>query len=133
MTLPAGARVRATRAFAGSQQAMLRFTLAQDPDTALARYEGLLQELQEVVRRLAWAPASGRPARFLDAASLQGHALAQRAQQLAAGLGAPNLREVVLKRHLLLYAHSDSEVYLLALKHERQLAYELPAGTGASR
>ncbi len=128
MTLPAGARVRATRAFAASQQAVLAFMRAQDPDTAQARYETLLQELQVVVQRLAWAPASGRPARFLGAASVQGRALARRAQQLAAALGAPDLREAVLNRHLLLYAHCDTEVYLLALKHERQLAYLLPTG-----
>jgi len=125
--------VRATRAFASSQQAVLAFMRAQDLDTAQARYATLLQELQGVVQRLAWAPGSGRPARFLDAASVQGQALALRARQLAATLGAPNLREAVLQRHLLLYAHSDSEVFLLALKHARQLAYELPAPGGQPR
>ena len=133
MTLPAGARVRATRAFAASQQAVLAFMRAQDPDTAQARYEALLQELQGVVQRLAWAPGSGRPARFLDAASVQGQSLALRARQLADTLGAPHLHEAVLRRHLLLYAHGDREVFLLALKHERQLIYALPAGAGPVR
>lgn len=133
MSLPAGARVRATRAFASSQQAVLAFMREQDADTASARYQALLLELQDVVQRLAGAPASGRPARFLDAASVQGQALALRARQLAATLGAPHLREAVLRRHLLLYAHSDSEVFLLALKHERQLAYALPAGAAPVR
>ena len=102
---------------------------AQDPATAMARYEALLAELQAVLQRLAWAPASGRPARFLDTASWQGRLLAQRARQLAQGLGAPDLREAVLKQHLLLYAHSAQEVYLLSLKHQRQLDYLLPGGT----
>ena len=133
MTLPAGARVRATRHFATSQQAVLAFMRAQDPDTAVARFQTMLLELQDVVRRLSWAPASGRPARFLDAASVQGRALAQQARALAATLGAPHLREAVLQRYLLLYAHSDSEVFLLALKHERQLAYQLPAPAGRFR
>ena len=127
MTLPVGARVRATRAFAASQQAVLMFMTAQDPATAVARYKALLAELQPVLQRLSWAPASGRPARFLAAASLQGRALAHRARQLAQGLGAPALREAVLKHHLLLYAHSEREVFLLALKHQRQLDYPLPA------
>ena len=35
----------------------------------------------------------------------------------------PYLREYVLAQHLVLYAHSDSEVVLLALKGHRQLAY----------
>lgn len=85
------------------------------------------------MRWLAGAPASGRPARFLDASSVQGQALALRARQLAATLGALHLHEAVLRRHLLLCAHSDSEVFLLALKHERQLADTLPAGAGPVR
>lgn len=128
MTLPAGARIRATRSFAASQQAVLVFMTAQDPATAVARYEALLAELQPVLQRLAWAPTSGRPARFLDAASWQGRLLAQRARQLAQGLGAPDLREAVLKQHVLLYAHSAQEVFLLSLKHQRQLDYLLPGG-----
>lgn len=130
MTLPAGARVRATRSFAASQRALLAFMLASDPASAATRYASLLVELQQAHQRLSWAPASGRPAHFLAAASLQGQAMARRAQQLAHDLGAPELREVVLKHHLLLYAHSDRDVYLLALKHERQLAYGLPGDKG---
>lgn len=126
MTLPAGARLRASRSFVASPQAVLDFMTAQDPATAVARYEALLAELQQVLQRLAWAPTSGRPARFLDAASLQGHVLVQRARQLAQKLGAPGLREAVLKQHLLLYAHSEREVFLLSLKHQRQLDYSLP-------
>jgi arsenic resistance protein ArsH len=35
------------------------------------------------------------------------------------------LRELVLSRHVLLYAHGEREVVLLSLKHERQMAYKL--------
>jgi len=38
----------------------------------------------------------------------------------------PVLRELVLARHVLLYAHSEKEVVLLSLRHERQLGYGLP-------
>lgn len=133
MSLPAGARVRATNAFAASQHAVLAFMRAQDADTASTRYEALLLELQDGVQRLAWAPGSGRPARFQDATSVQGQLLARQARQLATTLGAPHLREAVLRRHLLLYAHSDGDMFLLALKHERQLAYELPAVADPTR
>ena len=44
-------------------------------------------------------------------------------QQLAAQAGLPSLREYVVSRHIVLYAHSDVEVVLLALKHQRQLTY----------
>ena len=32
---------------------------------------------------------------------------------------------VVIAKHVVLYAHSDSEVILLALKHQRQLVYSV--------
>jgi hypothetical protein len=43
--------------------------------------------------------------------------------QLASQAGLPFLREYVVAQHVVLYAHSDSEVLLLAVKHHRQLAY----------
>ncbi len=55
---------------------------------------------------------------------------AQQALQLARELGLPELREVVLARHVVLYAHSEKDVVLLSMRHERQVAYRLagPAG-----
>ncbi len=44
-------------------------------------------------------------------------------QMLALQAGLPNLREYVLSRHIVLYAHSDAEVVFLALKHQQQLMY----------
>ena len=45
-------------------------------------------------------------------------------------LAMPALRELVLAQHVLLYAHSEREVVLLSMRHERQLGYGLsgPAG-----
>ena len=37
----------------------------------------------------------------------------------------PELRELVLARHVMLYAHSEREVVLLSIRHERQLGYRL--------
>ena len=45
-------------------------------------------------------------------------------QQLATKAGLPNLREYLVSRHMVLYAHSEAEVVLLALKHQRQLTYQ---------
>lgn len=74
---------------------------------------------------LAWNPECGRPARFLTGLSAQQLVRAQRVSKLAQEAGLPHLRELILGRHVLLYAHSDSEVRLLALRHERQLTYGL--------
>ena len=50
--------------------------------------------------------------------------------QLAAQAGLPGIRESIVGQHIALYAHSDTEVVLLALKNQRQLMYsaERPAG-----
>lgn len=69
--------------------------------------------------------AAGRPARFLDARSAQGHSLAARAVALAAEHGVPALRELVPKPYVVLYAHGNDRVVLLGLKHERQLLFQL--------
>ena len=44
-------------------------------------------------------------------------------QNLAAQVGLPNLREFALGRYIVLYAHAETEVVLLVLKHQRQLVY----------
>lgn len=72
---------------------------------------------------LAWSPAGGRPARFLQPKSAQASLRLAAVQRLAVSAGLPNLREYVVGSHLVLYAHSDIEVVLLALKHYRQLTY----------
>ena len=72
---------------------------------------------------LAWSPASGRPARFLDSISAQARLRLAAVLQSAQLAGVPQLREYVMGSHVVLYAHSDTEVVLLALKHHRQLTY----------
>jgi hypothetical protein len=55
--------------------------------------------------------------------SAQGRLRLAAVQQLAKSAGLPHLREFVIASHVVLYAHSDTEVVLLALKHHRQLTY----------
>jgi hypothetical protein len=42
---------------------------------------------------------------------------------LAQSAGLPHLREYVIGSYVVLYAHADTEVVLLSLKHHRQLTY----------
>ena len=44
---------------------------------------------------------------------------------LAAAHGVPHLRELVVKPYVLLYAHGQDRVVLLALKHQRELQFHL--------
>lgn len=125
MSLPANARVRATPNFLACLNAARSFMAEQDRASAPARFASLQAEVVKARSLLSFAPASGRPARFLDARTGWGRFQAEQAGQLAQALGMPGLRELMLARHVLLYAHSDQEVVLLSLRHERQLGYPL--------
>lgn len=125
MTLPQRATVEAAPNFLANLDDARRFFTEQDEASALARFQQLRGRLREMVSVLTWAPASGRPGRFLSGHSMQARMRAERALALAAQAGLPELREYVVERHVVLYAHSANEVVLLALKHERQLGYSL--------
>ncbi|WP_157008124.1 hypothetical protein [Xenophilus azovorans] len=124
MVFPVNARLQAAHSFVRDVRSAHAFFIEQDPASADERYELLLQRLQEARGHLRWNPAAGRPARFLQAQSTQGRVLAARAMALAAAHGFPHLRELVVKRHVLLCAHDENRVLLLALKHERQLMFK---------
>ena len=97
----------------------------QDTRSAPARFAKLQAEVVKARGLLSFAPVSGRPARFLEAKTGWGRFQAEQARKLAQSLGLPQLRELVLAHHVVLYAHSEEEVVLLSLRHERHLAYWL--------
>jgi hypothetical protein len=123
MTFPVNARVEAAPNFLSNLEATHLFFVEQDADSASERFRKLKAELREMITVLNWSPASGHPARFLTGRSAQARLRAQAVQQLAAQAGLPTLREYIVNRHIILYAHSEVEVVLLALKHQRQLTY----------
>jgi hypothetical protein len=125
MPLPVNARIQGAQSFVRNVRAVYEFLQQQDGTSADARYAALLVRLQEARAHLRWNPAAGRPARFLEAQSAQGQIMAARAKALAAAHGVPALRELVVKPYVLLYAHGGDRVLLLALKHERQLVFQL--------
>ena len=124
MALPLNAKVEAAPNFLANLDAAHQFFQAQDADSAESRLTKLKADLREMIAILAWSPASGRPARFLSAKSAQATLKANAVQQLAEQAGLASLREYVVgQQFIVLYAHSDAEVVLLALKHQRQLMY----------
>lgn len=123
MSLPINAKVEAAPNFLANLNAAHQFFQDQDTGTADARLAKLKTELREMINILAWAPASGRPARFLAAKSAQARLKIDSAKQLAHQAGLPQLREYVAGQHIVLYAHGEKEVVLLAIKHQRQLIY----------
>lgn len=123
MALPLNAKVEAAPNFLANLDAAHQFFQLQDGDSADSRLTKLKTDLREMIAILAWSPASGRPARFLSAKSAQATLKANAVQQLAEQAGLPSLREYVVGQFIVLYAHSDTDVVLLALKHQRQLMY----------
>jgi hypothetical protein len=123
MTLPERASVAAAPNFLANLEAARLFLVEQDATSAAERFRKLKQELREMVSVLSWSPAGGRPARFLTSRSVQARLRAESIKNLAAQVGLPSLREFVLGQYMVLYAHAETEVVLLALKHQRQLIY----------
>ncbi len=123
MALPVNAKVEAAPNFLVNLDAACQFFQLQDADTADARMKALKTELREMIAVLAWSPASGRPARFLSPKSAQAKLKANAVLLLSEQAGLPALREYVVGQHIVLYAHSATDVVLLALKHQRQLVF----------
>lgn len=126
MTLPQRARIEATPNFLAGLEAARQFFVEQDVGTADARMAQLKTRLREMVAILAWSPGCGRPARFLSSRSAQSKLRSAAVRELARQAGLPELREYVVDQHIVLYAHSEREVMLLAIKHQKQLTY-IPA------
>lgn len=123
MTLPVNARVEAAPNFLSNLEAAQLFFVEQDVDSAAEHLRKLKSELREMIAILSWSPAAGHPARFLAGRSVQARLRVAVVQQLAQQAGLPHLREYIVGRHIVLYAHSEVEVVLLAIKHQRQLTY----------
>lgn len=84
-------------------------------------FDGLLADLRSsVIPNLQRFPAIGR--RYLEHPPQSAEALAQLAQ-LPTG-SAMALREYVQGDYLILYTEPDSKVYLLSIRHHRQLAFD---------
>ena len=123
MGLPENARVEAAPNFLENLAAAHQFFVLQDADSAASRLTKLKSELRDMVSILSWSPARGRPARFLAAKSAQVQLKTDAVQRLAEQAGLPHLREFIVSQHIVLYAHSETDVVLLAVKHQRQLTY----------
>ncbi len=117
------AQVSAAPHIANCLMAVHAFMVEQDAASAPNQLAQLKRELREMKTLLAWSPSAGRPARFLKPNSAQASLRLTAVQHLAESAGLSHLREYVIGSHVVLYAHSDTEVVLLSLKHHRQLTY----------
>ena len=123
MPLSANARILAAQSYIRDVRAAGEFMHRQDEHRAEDRYERLLARLNEARELLSWNPEAGRPAKLLNAQAIQVQAIAQRVQERIRSHELPTLRELIVNPYILLYAHGNGRVLLMALKHERQQSF----------
>ena len=112
---------RVTANFETNLEAIEIFLAEADaPATSFA----LLDDLAEhIIPALEYHPDIGRS--FLgEAHSVEAR---QRIRQLVSRLGTTSLREYIAGDFLILYAVQEKSVYLLSIKHHRQLSFDFPA------
>ena len=97
-----------------------------DENEATNAFDLLVDELADtVIPNLESFPKMGRP--FLDRPALSIEAMSRveklRAQLNSLGSSA-DIREYVLSHYLVLYALRETTVYLLSIRHHRQLSFD---------
>ena len=92
---------------------------------APAAFVALLDDLAEhIIPALEYHPEIGRSFMGREAHSVEAR---QRIRQLVSRLGTTSLREYIAGDFLILYAVQEKSVYLLSIKHHRQLSFDFPA------
>jgi ParE toxin of type II toxin-antitoxin system, parDE len=125
------ATVRVTANFEANLDAIQVFLSPDGVDDAtLHAYHRLLDDLTDtVVPNLAQHPTIGRPFLARDALSVEART---RIAKLRKRASTRDLREYVAGDYLILYAVIEQTVYLLSIKHHRQLSFDFdrfwPAG-----
>ena len=121
--MPARRRtVRITANFEVNLAAIESFLAEADAAHAFA---ALLEELaSSIVPNLERYPDMGRP--FLDRPP-QSIEAREKVKRLESLVGSATLREYIAGDYLMLYAVREQTVYLLSIKHHRQLSFDFPA------
>ena len=121
--------VKLTAHFERNLEAIESFLAEAD---ALSAYDRLLDELLDtLIPNLEQFPALGRGFLERPAGSVEAVNALERLQTKLRG---GELREYLLADYLVLYARFDAEIYLLAIKHHRQLSFDFQSwylGSGA--
>jgi hypothetical protein len=113
------ASVKLTANFVVNLDQLEVFLLEAD---AAPAYDALLADLETtVIPNLESFPRMGRPFFSRGVGSVEAH---QKIGRLATKIGGGELREYLSGDYLLLYAFIERTVYLLSIKHHRQLSFD---------
>lgn len=109
--------------FGEALETLEEFMLTQDVNSALRRVENLQEEIVRFIDLVKKHPRIGRFAEMLAVGDIEAQLWLEQVLRWATAVGLPEFREYVLSSHVLLYAHSDSRVMLLSIRHQRELGY----------
>lgn len=117
-------KVKLTASFERNLEEIERFLLEAESSHL---FDVLLEQLADtVIPNLERFPAMGRSLLERPAGSVEViNAVARLENQLDAITRDGELREYVMPHYLLLYALIDGVVYLLSIRHERQLSFDV--------
>ena len=116
-------RVDFAETFEARLEAISEFMLEQDSLSAPQRMDDLWEQIFRFRDLVMVHPELGRPAGFLAAQTIEGQTRLDRLKRLAIEAGVPDFREYVLRAHVILYAHSETRVVVLSIRHQRELGY----------
>ncbi len=120
-------RVDFAQTFQERLEVIEAFMLHRDATSAPKRMAALWEQLYRFRDLVMAHPQLGRPAEILAASGGQELARLNQLLRLAAEAGVPVFREYVLQSHVVLYAHSESRVLVLSIRHQRELGYATEA------
>jgi len=122
--MSSGSKVHVTHNFAENLEGIKQFLMEQDAPRAFGQ---LLQQIfDRVIPNLCRFPELGTSFLARQPASVEGEARRQALERRLGG--SASLREYITGEYLLLYAVRGGdihEIYLLSIKHHRQLSYDL--------
>lgn len=118
--------VKFTANFLGNLDAVVQFLLEVEAPLA---FDALLDELSEVViPNLERFPDMGRLFTDRPVGSVEaGNASEALQRKLQAVPGSGEIREYLLPNYLILYVRQGEVIFLLAIRHHRQLVFDLHA------
>ena len=111
--------MKLTANFEGNLAALKAFLIEA---AAAHAYDALLDDLlQTAIPSLERYPRIGKPFLAREPRSIESRAAVER---LRARLGRGEIREIVVGDHVILYAFIGGTVYLLSIRHHRQLSFD---------
>jgi plasmid stabilization system protein ParE len=115
--------VQVAESFNEALESIEEFMLAQDVGSAVQRVEAIQAEILSFIDLVKRHPRIGRLTGPIDEQFVKSRSQLERIVRKVSVAGLPEAREYVLSNHVILYAHSDSRVLMISIRHQRELGY----------